>query len=68
MIGNKTLVGLLVVFFFSGCDSFKAAGQFQSGRRAFLAKDYEAALLSFQKVSQADPNYVFASGLYRQSI
>ena len=51
---------------FSGCDSFKVAGQFQSGRQAFLAKNYEEALTSFQQVARADPNYIFESGLYRQ--
>ena len=68
MIRNKTLAGLAMVCFFSGCDSFKVAGQFQSGRQAFLAKKYEEALTSFQKVARADPNYIFESGLYRQAI
>jgi tetratricopeptide (TPR) repeat protein len=57
-----------MVFFLSGCDSFKVAGQFQSGRQAFLAKNYEEALTSFQQVARADPNYIFESGLYRQGI
>ena len=68
MIRNKTLAVVVMVFFLSGCESFKVAGQFQSGRQAFLAKDYEAALASFQKVARADPNYMFESGLYRQGI
>ena len=57
-----------MVFFFSGCDSFKIGGQFQSGRQAFLAKNYEAALSSFQQVARADPNYIFESGSYRQGV
>lgn len=68
MIRRKTLAGMAMVFFLSGCDSFKVAGQFQSGRQAFLAKNYEEALTSFQKVARADPNYIFESGLYRQGI
>ena len=68
MISNKTLASLAMVFFLSGCDSFKISGQFQSGRRAFLAKNYEEALAFFQKVAQANPNYVFESGMYRQGI
>ena len=68
MIRNKPLAGLVMVFFLSGCDSFKVAGQFQSGRQAFLAKNYEEALTSFQQVARADPNYIFESGLYRQGI
>jgi tetratricopeptide (TPR) repeat protein len=68
MIRNKTLAGVAMVFFLSGCDSFKVAGQFQSGRQAFLAKNYEESLTFFQKVARADPNYIFESGLYRQGI
>jgi tetratricopeptide (TPR) repeat protein len=68
MIRNKSLAGLTMVIFLSGCDSFKVAGQFQSGRQAFLAKNYEAALTSFQQVARSDPNYIFQSGLYRQGI
>jgi tetratricopeptide (TPR) repeat protein len=68
MIRNKTLAGVAMVFSFFGCDSFKVAGQFQSGRQAFLAKNYEEALTSFQKVARADPNYIFESGLYRQGV
>ena len=68
MIRTKTLAGLAMVFFLSGCDSFKISGQFQSGRQAFLAKNYEESLTFFQKVAQANPNYVFESGMYRQGI
>jgi hypothetical protein len=68
MIRNKTLAGVAMVFSFFGCDSFKVAGQFQSGRQAFLAKNYEESLTFFQKVARADPNYIFESGLYRQGI
>jgi len=57
-----------MVFFLSGCDSFKISGQFQSGRQAFLAKNYEESLTFFQKVAQANPNYTFESGMYRQGI
>ena len=57
-----------MVFLLWGCDSFKGTGQFQSGRQAFLARNYEAALTSFQRVARAEPNYIFESGLYRQGI
>jgi tetratricopeptide (TPR) repeat protein len=65
---KQTAGGSGMVFFLSGCDSFKVAGQFQSGLQAFLAKNYEEALTSFQQVARADPNYIFESGLYRQGI
>jgi tetratricopeptide (TPR) repeat protein len=68
MIAKKTLVSLLMVFFLSGCDSFKIGGQFQSGRQAFLAKNYEEALTYFQKVARSDPNYIFESVFYRQGV
>jgi tetratricopeptide (TPR) repeat protein len=57
-----------MVFFLSGCDSFKVAGQFQSGRQAFLAKNYEEALTYFQRAARGNPNYIFESALYRQGI
>jgi tetratricopeptide (TPR) repeat protein len=57
-----------MVFFLSGCDSFKVGGQFQSGRQAFLAKNYEDALIYFQKVAQSKPDYMFESVFYRQGV
>lgn len=57
-----------MVFFLSGCDSFKIGGQFQSGRQAFLAKNYEEALTYFQKVAQSKPDYMFESVFYRQGV
>jgi tetratricopeptide (TPR) repeat protein len=68
MTAEKILASLLMVFCLSGCDSFKIGGQFQSGRQAFLAKNYEEALLYFQKVAQSDPNYLFESVFYRQGV
>jgi len=65
---GKTLASLIMVFFLSGCDSFKVAGQFQSGRQAFLAKNYEEALTYFQRAARGNPNYIFESVLYRQGI
>ena len=48
--------------------SFRIAGQFQSGRRAFLAKKCEDALKYFQRVEQSNPDYVFVSGNFREGI
>jgi hypothetical protein len=47
-----------MLWFFSACDSFRTAGQFASGRRAFLTKNYQEALGHFQKVTDKNPNYV----------
>jgi tetratricopeptide (TPR) repeat protein len=68
MTQKKTLASLLMVFFLWGCDSFKIGGQFQSGRQAFLAKNYEEALIYFQQVAQSTPNYMFESVFYRQGV
>lgn len=68
MAGKKRLVSLVMLFFLSGCDSFRVAGQFSAGRQAFVAKNYEEALSHFQRAAQGDPNYFFESALYRQGI
>jgi tetratricopeptide (TPR) repeat protein len=68
MTAKKTLASLLMAFFLSGCDSFKIGGQFQSGRQAFLAKNYEEALTYFQQVAQSKPDYMFESVFYRQGV
>lgn len=65
---GRALASLIMVFLLSGCDSFKVAGQFQSGRQAFLAKNYEEALTYFQRAARGNPNYIFESVLYRQGI
>jgi tetratricopeptide (TPR) repeat protein len=68
MTAKKRFASLLMVFFLSGCESFKIGGQFQSGRQAFLAKNYEQALTYLQQVAQSNPNYMFESVFYRQGV
>jgi tetratricopeptide (TPR) repeat protein len=68
MTEKKALASLLMVAFLWGCDSFRIGGQFQSGRQAFLSKNYEEALTYFQKVAQSNPNYIFESVFYRQGV
>jgi tetratricopeptide (TPR) repeat protein len=55
-------------FLWSLFRSYKSAGQFQAGRRLFLAKRWEEALAHFEKVAQSDGRYIFKSGLFRQGI
>jgi hypothetical protein len=57
-----------MIWFFSACDSFRTSGQFASGRRAFLVKNYEEALRHFQKVADKSPGYVFRSGGFRETV
>jgi len=47
---------------------FWTSGQFASGRRAFLVKNYEEALGKFQKVADKNPGYVFTSSNYREGV
>src|SRR5688572_11654646 len=55
-------------FFSSLFKSYKIAGQFQRGRRLFLAKRWEEALAHFEKAARSDGRYIFVSGLFRQGI
>ena len=55
-------------FLLAGCAAYQAAGQVQSGRQALLINKSEEALAYFQQVAQTDPNYIFQSGLYRETI
>jgi tetratricopeptide (TPR) repeat protein len=48
--------------------SFWSAGQFASGRRAFLAGKYAEALTLFQKVAAQKAGYIFTSGNFRQGL
>jgi tetratricopeptide (TPR) repeat protein len=68
MTEKKALASLLMVGFLWGCDSFRIGRQFQSGRQAFLSKNYEEALTYFQKVAQSNPKYIFESVFYRQGV
>jgi len=54
--------------FSSALRAFRVAGQFQSGRRAFLAKKYEEALKYFRQAAQTDADYAFVSGNFREGI
>ena len=47
--------------------SFKMAGRFQSGRRAFRRKRYEDAIVVFTQAVRDDPDYAFESQGLRES-
>jgi tetratricopeptide (TPR) repeat protein len=60
---------LALCTFLSACATMKTGGTFQSGRRALIAGDDEAALSFFQSVAESNPNFVFTTGSSpRQSI
>ena len=52
-----------IIFFLSGCASFQAGTNVESGRKAFLIGNNEAALGYFQSAAQIDPNYVYGTAL-----
>ncbi|MDH3444148.1 MAG: tetratricopeptide repeat protein [Deltaproteobacteria bacterium] len=57
-----------MALFFSARETFQAAGEFAAGRGEFLAKNYETALAHFEKVAKADPEYVFVSVSFSESV
>jgi tetratricopeptide (TPR) repeat protein len=59
----KPFVILFLVVSLSGCASFRAGSEVQSGRRALLTGDGEAALAYFQSAAQQDPNYYYGTAL-----
>jgi len=64
----KELVFLITVLLCSGCSSLRTAGEMQSGRQALLAGNMERALPYFQEVANKNPNYIYESVLFRESI
>jgi tetratricopeptide (TPR) repeat protein len=69
MKGTGYSVLFALCSFLSACATMQTGGAFQSGRRALLVGDDEAALASFQSVAESNPNFVFATGSSpRQSI
>ena len=65
---HKGIVLLIAVLFWSGCSSLRTAGEMQSGRQALLAGNMERALPFFQEVANKNPNYIYESMLFRESI
>src|SRR5918992_5612717 len=59
---------VVVALMAAGCAAFTVAGQVQRGRQALLLNDPEAALAYFQQAAEKDPNYIYTSGNFRESI
>jgi tetratricopeptide (TPR) repeat protein len=64
----KGIILLAAVVSLSGCSSLRTAGQMQSGRQALLAGNMERALAYFQEVADKNPDYIYESVLFRESI
>lgn len=58
----------MAISFLLGCDAYKVAGYFQSGRQAFLSKKYDDALGHFQKAAEGNPGYMFESVNFREGL
>ncbi len=52
------LIPLAVLFLLTGCASFQAGSEIQSGRRALLIDDAAGALPHFQRAAELDSNYL----------
>jgi tetratricopeptide (TPR) repeat protein len=59
---------LMCVLLAPGCASFRVAGQVQAGRQALLVGNMERALSYFQEAANNNPDYIFQSVLFRESI
>jgi len=52
-----------IICFLSGCASFQAGTNVESGRKAFLIDKDENALGYFERAAQIDPAYVYGTAL-----
>jgi tetratricopeptide (TPR) repeat protein len=65
---NVKIFLLLCVLLAAGCASLRIAGQVQTGRQALLVGDMERALSYFQEAANNNPNYIYESVNFRESI
>jgi len=63
---SVALLSLAVLF--SGCTTFQAGTEFDSGRQAYLAGNNDTALSYFQSAAQTDPNYSFYGYAFLQGV
>jgi tetratricopeptide (TPR) repeat protein len=59
---------VLALFAVTACASFSVSGDVQAGRQALLINNTEQALGSFQRAVERDPNYIFTSDAFRESV
>jgi tetratricopeptide (TPR) repeat protein len=57
-----------MLFVIGGCASFQTAGQVQSGRQALLRQDPETALAYLQQAAESNPNYIYSSMNFNESV
>jgi tetratricopeptide (TPR) repeat protein len=61
-------LGAILILLTLGCAAFQVAGQVQSGRRALLSNDPQTALTYLQPAADSDPNYIYQSASFRESV
>ena len=59
---------LSLVGFLAGCAAYQVAGQVQTGRQALIINQPERALPYFLEAAQRDPNYIYRSMHFRESV
>lgn len=64
----RSIAWLWVILLLFSCAAFTTGTQVQSGRRALLVNDPEAALPYFLEAAQSDPNYVYRSVDFHEGI
>jgi len=64
----RSLAWLSMILLLPGCAAFTTSTQAQSGRRALLVNDPEAALPYFLEAAQTNPNYVYRSVDFHEGI
>jgi tetratricopeptide (TPR) repeat protein len=64
----ECVVLAFIIVAMGGCASYQVAGQVQSGRRALLMKDPESALADLLQAADQNPNYIYTSANFRESV
>jgi len=68
MVTARGVAGCVLLAFALGCAAYRIAGQVESGRRALLVNDPERALPYFSEAAKNDPNYVYVSDRFRETV
>jgi tetratricopeptide (TPR) repeat protein len=67
MKATKWLMGVALLAL-SGCAGYQTAGEFARGRQALILGNNDAALAHFQRIANAEPQYLAHNGAFWESI
>jgi tetratricopeptide (TPR) repeat protein len=65
---KKSLAWFTCALLLAGCAAMRVAGLVNSGRQALLLNNSEAALASFQEAADTNPDYIYESVSFRESV